>query len=83
MILSGPKLLLEIMNKQQKSVPKMFKILAQLPLNQVIVFCCVVFPVSTLLEKFESMRKHFPCYQDHKKVNQGKILPAKGRRQGW
>ena len=33
MILSGPKLLLEIMNKQQKSVPKMFKILAQLPLK--------------------------------------------------
>ena len=34
MILSGPKLLLEIMNKQQKSVPKMFKILAQLPLKK-------------------------------------------------
>ena len=37
MIFSGPKLLLEIMKKQQKSVPNMFKILAQLPLKWEVV----------------------------------------------
>ena len=36
MIFSGPKLLLEIMKKQQKSVPNMFKILAQLPLKRTV-----------------------------------------------
>ena len=35
---------------------------------------CFVFPVSTFIEKFESMRNFFPCYQDHKKWTKGKQL---------
>ena len=38
-----------------------------------IVFCCIVFSVSTFVENFESVRTIFPCYQDHKKWTKGKF----------
>ena len=47
-----------------------------------IVFCCIVFPVSTFVEKFESMRKNFPCYQDHKKWTKGKFCQPEAAGRG-
>ena len=47
-----------------------------------IVFCCIVFSVSTFVENFESVRTIFPCYQDHKKWTKGKFCQPEAAGRG-
>ena len=73
---------IEQCNMFAKSITLINVILLEAAFWQEIVFCCVVFPVSTFVEKFESMRKNFPCYQDHKKWTKGKFCQPEAAGRG-